>query len=102
MGASGDAMTDACEDLAVKEAAKLVEGAGLLRPCSGNAAARREEGGSTRLRIRDFSKCHRNAVMPNSRLSPNGATQATSPGGDGAAPAATRRLIKGAVTVIPL
>ena len=44
MGASGQVVTDACEDLAVKEVAKLVEGSGLLRPCSGNAAARREEG----------------------------------------------------------
>ena len=31
MGASGQVMTDACEDLAVKEVVKLVKGAGLLR-----------------------------------------------------------------------
>ena len=44
MGASGQVMTDVCEDLAVKEVVKLVEGAGLLRRRPENAAARREEG----------------------------------------------------------
>jgi len=56
-------MTDACEDLAVKEVVKLVQGAGLLRRRPEKAAARREEGGSTRLRIRDFSKCRRNTPV---------------------------------------